>query len=399
MNLDFQTALIWPEILLGLLMVALMIFDMSLRPERRGVLLGVAAAGLGLILLLMAIDGPHSGLAFHGTYVADAFSFVVKIFLLIVLLSVVLITRPWQGALGSSLGAHLILVIASGLGMLVLASSNDLVLLFVALELATIPLMILTALDRRDSVGNEAAIKFLIAGSVASAFSIFGIALIWGFSGGTTNLAELGAVLAAGHSSPALTLGVILLFAGLGFKTAIAPFHGWVPDVYEGAPMPITAFLAGGSKAVGFVALLRVAVPLIGADAAGLLDWPLALALIAGLTAVLGNMAAMWQRNLKRLLAHASIGHAGFLLLGLAVIGSGAQSLGLTALGYYLAFYAVAVALVFFAMAIVSRAGGETCSATTRGSRAARRRWPRVFSSASSRWAASRRSRDSSARS
>jgi NADH-quinone oxidoreductase subunit N len=362
MTLDLKFSLIWPETLLTALLVLVMCMDMVLAPEKRGRLLGVTAAGLGLILLLLLTVGVPLGQAFHGTFASDPFSIAVKIFLVLMLLSVVLVSRPWQARMGSMLGAHLLLVMASGIGMLALASANDLVLLFVALELATIPLMILTALDRANPLAEEAALKFLITGSVASAFTVFGIALIWGYSGGTTNLQELGGVVLGGNASPALTFGTVLLFAGLGFKTAIAPFHVWVPDVYEGAPTPITAFLAGGSKAAGFAALLRVGAALFGGDPA-VFDWPLTLAVLAGLTAILGNMAAMWQKNLKRLLAHASVGHAGFLLLGLAVLGTSGQNLGLTALGYYMAFYALAVALVFFAMGLVSRAGsGEALS-------------------------------------
>lgn len=363
MGYDFRIDLLWPETALLALAVLVCFADMLLRPERRGTLLGLAAAGLAVIIAGMVAQGAPAEreFALHGQWVVDGFSHTVKIFLLGVLLSVILVSRPWVAALGPLLGEHLLLVLLSGLGMIALASANDLIVLFVALELATIPLMVLTALWRRDPVANEAAVKFLIAGSVASAFTIFGLGLVWGFSGGTTSLTGLHAVIQGGAVSGALTVGLILLFAGLAFKTAIAPFHVWVPDVYEGAPTPITAFLAGGSKAAGFTALLRVgSAAFVPAEAAAppVFDWPVALAFLAGLTAVLGNMGAMWQANLKRLLAHASVGHAGFLLMGLAVLGTAGAELGLTALAFYLAFYAVAVASVFFVMGLVSRAGG-----------------------------------------
>lgn len=354
---DFRLDLLWPEVALMAIAIAVTCADMGLGPERRGWLLGLAAAGLAAVLLAMVAFPAAPGTALHGQFVVDGFSQGTKIFLLGVLLTVLLVTRPFTARLGSMLGEHVILVLLSGLGMLALASANDLLVLFVALELATIPLMILTALTRREGEANEAAIKFLIAGAVASAFTVFGIALLYGFGGGTMSLPALRAFVAAGEAPTAFTVGLVLLFAGLGFKTAIAPFHVWVPDVYEGAPTPITAYLAAGSKAAGFAALVRVGVSLFGPGVGGF-HWPLALALLAGLTAVLGNMAAMWQRNLKRLLAHASVGHAGFLLMGLAVLGTQAQLDGLTALGYYLVFYAVAVASVFFVIGLVARAGG-----------------------------------------
>jgi NADH-quinone oxidoreductase subunit N len=358
MTFDLRPDLIWPEMALLALAVLVILVDMFIRPMQRGRLLGVAAVGLAVIGLAMAFIPRSDGVALHGQYIADDFSHVLKIFLVGVILTVILVTRTARERLDSLLGEHITLVLLSGLGMLVLASANDLVVLFLALELATIPLMILTALTRSEPESNEAAVKFLIAGAVASAFTIFGIALIWGFSGGTMNLTELRQVVAAGEVPTAMTVGLILLFAGLGFKTAIAPFHVWVPDVYEGAPTPITAFLAGGSKAAGFAALVRVGVSTFTPSPEAAFDWPVALAVLAGITALVGNLAAMWQSNIKRLLAHASVGHAGFLLMGLAVLGTEARAFGLTALIYYLVFYAVAVASVFFVIGMVSRAGG-----------------------------------------
>ncbi|MBN1475572.1 NADH-quinone oxidoreductase subunit N [Candidatus Sumerlaeota bacterium] len=359
MGYDLRPDLTWPEIAMLMLVVAVMFADMILRPERRGLLFGLSAAGLVAIGLGMVLSPHGVGTAFHGAHMADGFSWLVKIFMTCVLLTVILVTWPFLDRLRSVVGTHLILVLASGLGMMALASSNSLIVMFIALELATIPLMILTALGRGDSQAHEAGLKFLIFGAVASAFTIFGIALVWGYSGGLMNLTDLRGVVAAGGAGLPMTIGVVMLFAGLAFKTAIAPFHVWVPDVYQGAPTPITAFLAGGSKAAGFTALLRVAVALFApGEGEAIIDWPLALAILAGLTAVLGNMAAIWQTDLKRLLAHASVGHAGFLLMGMAVIGTAGGLLGLSALAYYLVFYAAAVALVFFCMGLVSRAGG-----------------------------------------
>lgn len=358
MNMDFRAALLWPEMILLALIVVVMMFDMLLPREKRSRLLPLSAISLGALLVAMALIGRPVGdtMALHGQWTVDAFAWVMKLFLVGVLLSIVIVTTPWTKRIASHLGAHLILVLSSGLGMMVMVSANDLILLFVGLELATIPLMILTALDRRSGAGNEAAVKFVITGSVASAFSIFGIALIWGFSGGELKMDALREFVARGNIPPAYVIGTVLLFAGLGFKTAIAPFHVWVPDVYQGAPTPITAFLAGGSKAAGFAALTRVGVSLFRVPPE-MFDWATVLAFLAALTAIVGNMGAMWQRDLKRLLAHASVGHAGFLLMGLAVVGSGAGIEGLTALFYYLIFYAVAVASVFFIMGVASRSG------------------------------------------
>ena len=275
MGYDLRPDLTWPEIAMLMLVVVVMFADMLLRPERRGLLFGLSAAGLIAIGLGMVLAPRGVGTAFHGAYMADGFSWLVKIFMCGVLLTVILVTWPFLDRLRSVVGTHLILVLASGLGMMALASSNSLIVMFIALELATIPLMILTALGRGDSQAHEAGLKFLIFGAVASAFTIFGIALVWGYSGGLMNLTDLRGV---GDAGLPMTIGVVMLFAGLAFKTAIAPFHVWVPDVYQGAPTPITAFLAGGSKAAGFTALLRVAMALLApGEGEAIIDWPLAL--------------------------------------------------------------------------------------------------------------------------
>jgi NADH-quinone oxidoreductase subunit N len=236
--------------------------------------------------------------------------------------------------------------------MLIIASVNDFVLLFVALELVTISFYVLTSFLRRQIHSLEAGTKYLILGALASGFTVYGIAYIFGTTG-TTNFDVLSSRLAAaGNPSAAFTLGMLLVMTGLGFKIASVPLQIWAPDVYQGAPTPITAFLAVGSKAAGFALLLRVLL-------AGLLPvasiWIPLIMVLAGASLIYGNLGAIPQRNIKRLLGYSSIGHAGYLLMGLAA----GTALGTGAVLFYLVQYAFTNLCAFLVIIAVSRTTGN----------------------------------------
>jgi NADH-quinone oxidoreductase subunit N len=240
-------------------------------------------------------------------------------------------------------------------GMLFAASANDFALLFVSLELITVTFYVLTSFQRARTASLEAGVKYLIIGALSTAFTVFGIALVYGVSG-KLNFGDLAGVAASFSQNRIFLFGLLLVMVGLGFKIAAFPFQIWAPDVYEGAPAPTTAFLAVGSKAAGFVLLLRVlftAVPDIT------VQWSKLLILVAGVTILYGNLCAIPQRNVKRLLGYSSIAHAGYMLLGIAALSGSGKS----AILYYLSGYLFTVLAAFTVIVLVMRqVGGEDVS-------------------------------------
>jgi NADH-quinone oxidoreductase subunit N len=230
---------------------------------------------------------------------------------------------------------------------------NDFVLLFVALELVTITFYVLASYLRRQVASLEAGTKYLVLGALSSGFTVYGIAYIFGTTG-TTNFDKLSSQLSAlsGQPATAFTLGMLLVLTGLGFKIASVPFQIWAPDVYQGAPTPVTAFLAVGSKAAGFALLLRVLF-------AGLLPvqatWTGLLLVLSAATLLYGNLGAIPQRNIKRLLGYSSIGHAGYMLMGLAA----GNALGAGAVLFYLGQYAFTNLCAFLAIVAITGATGS----------------------------------------
>ncbi|MBI5170191.1 MAG: NADH-quinone oxidoreductase subunit N [Candidatus Eisenbacteria bacterium] len=225
------------------------------------------------------------------------------------------------------------LLLSSVLGMVVMAASNDLVTVFLGLELMSLALYVMVGFRRSQLESNEASLKYFLLGAFASGFLLYGIALLYGATG-SSNLAMIGAFLADTPlaTNPMLLMGSLLVFVGFAFKVAAAPFHMWTPDVYEGAPTSVTGFMSAGAKAAGFAALLRVALRALGPV---MVDWTQLLAVIAFLTMTVGNVTALLQGNLKRMLAYSSIAHAGYILV--AVAAGGPE--GASAAVFYLATY------------------------------------------------------------
>jgi NADH-quinone oxidoreductase subunit N len=242
------------------------------------------------------------------------------------------------------------LIVFALAGMLFAASSNDFVMLFVSIELITITFYVLTSFTRGKVVALEAGVKYLILGALSSAFMVYGIALVWGISQ-QFNFIELAAY-SARHpelaTNKVFLFGVLFILVGLGFKIAAFPFQMWTPDVYQGAPTPTTAFLAIGSKAAGFVLLLRflfTAIPSVAAH------WDKLLIVVSAITILYGNLCAIPQRNLKRLLGYSSIAHAGYLLLGVAALTTAGQA----AVLYYLSGYLFTTLAAFAVITLVMR--------------------------------------------
>ena len=346
-----NTSLIGMEISVIALGLVLMLADFFVPAVRRRFIGYAAIAALG-VLLVTSLGGNgccgQFGSAFGGMFVNDALSLFFKQLFIVAAILVLFMAAEFSDKLAEgSVAEYYSLIVFALAGMLFAASSNDFTMLFVSIELITITFYILVSFQRSKLQSLEAGVKYLILGALSSSFMVFGIALIWGTTG-ELNFTKLAVVAPQFAHSQIFLLGILLVLVGLGFKIAAFPFQIWAPDVYQGAPTPTTAFLAIGSKAAGFVLLLRVlftAVPSVTAH------WANLLIVISAITILYGNLCALPQRNLKRLLGYSSIAHAGYLLLGVAALSASGKS----ALLYYLAGYMFTVMAAFFVIVLVMR--------------------------------------------
>lgn len=305
-------------------------------------------AGL-LVAMGMAWNAEPGRVWLDGTVVLDELAvFSKRLFLCASLLSVLATLAVGESAFLRRSTEYYVVMLASLLGMLTLSSARELVLLFVAFELMSIPLYFLTGFRKRDSLAPEGALKFFVIGSVSSAVVLYGISFVYG-STGSTDLAAIAAQMTTGD--PLLLLGLSLVLAGLGFKIAAVPFHMWVPDTYEAAGTPFVAWLSIAPKTAGFVVLIRVFVEGVGSPA---LWWVPALSALAGVTIVAGNLLAIPQTNIKRLLAYSGVAHIGYLLLGLAAMSVS----GVGMLLFYLVAYLFGNMGAFFVVQAVSQSAG-----------------------------------------
>src|ERR1017187_9303974 len=355
-----NSSLIMLEISVIGLGLVLMLADLFVPAERRRFIGYAAIAALG-VLLVTSLSGNGScgqfGTAFGGMFVNDALSLFFKQLFIVAAVLVLFVAAEFSDKLAEgSVAEYYSLILFALAGMLFAASSNDFTMLFVSIELITITFYVLVSFQRSKLQSLEAGVKYLILGALSSSFMVFGIALIWGTTG-ELNFTKLAVVAPQFETSRIFLLGVLLVLVGLGFKIAAFPFQIWAPDVYQGAPTPTNAFLAVGSKAAGFVLLLRVlftAVPSVTAH------WTDLLIVISGITILYGNLCAIPQRNLKRLLGYSSIAHAGYLLLGVAALSASGQA----AVMYYLAGYLFTVLAAFTVICLVLRqADAEDISA------------------------------------
>ena len=290
---------------------------------------------------------------FEGMFVHDPFTVFFTLLFCAIAAIAVLMSWDYVRRTGIDHGEYWALLLCATLGMIVMAASNDLITIFLGLELMSLALYVLVGFRRSRLESNEAALKYFLLGAFASAFLLYGIALLYGATG-TTNLTRMAAFLADSPllTNPLLVVGGLLVLVGLGFKVAAVPFHMWTPDAYEGAPTTVTGYMSAGAKAAGFAALLRVAqlaLPDLQADWRPLLSW------IAILTMTVGNVAALLQNNLKRMLAYSSIAHAGYVLI--AVIAGGPE--GGSAAMFYLAVYSLMNLGAFGILALLGRGAEE----------------------------------------
>ena len=355
-SLDYHA--LAPEIILTLVLAVVLVADLFLDQSRKWLLSNLAALGLVAAMvpiLSLALSETDVRSMVGGAYVVDNFALVLKALFLGTGFVVLLMSINYVEDGDYYEGEFYFLLLSSLLGMVVMSSSRDLITIFVALETLSIPAYMLAGWRKRDLKSNEASLKYYLLGVLASAVMLYGMSLIYGFTG-TTVLAEIGEQMNGNAASqPLVTLAIVFIIVGFAFKVSAVPFHSWAPDTYEGAPTPVTAFLSVASKTGGFVALLQlIYVGFFGRDDV----WGPMFGILAALTMTVGNLIALRQTNIVRMLAYSSIAQAGYILVPFAIAGSNngaaAQS-AFTASVVYLLVYAAMNLGVFAIVIAVAR--------------------------------------------
>jgi len=340
-----------PEIVLTLFGVAILFFEAVLSEARKRIFPPLAAAGLGAALAGSILAYGSPGAAFHGMILVDGFATFFRVLVIVVGLLAVFASSEYLRRENHPGGEFYALILFSVAGQSVMASANELIVIFIGLEISSIASYILAGYLRDDPRNSEAALKYFLLGSFATAFLLYGVAWIYGLTG-STNLEAIRRALSGGGAPPLMLTGAAaaLMFVGFGFKISAAPFQIWAPDVYQGAPAPVSAFLSVGPKAAAFAILIRTYQTAFGPVAG---DWQPLVWACALATMVVGNFAAIQQSNIKRMLAYSSIAHAGYVLIAVAA----ASQIGAAAAMFYLAAYAFTNFGAFAVVTHVARKG------------------------------------------
>lgn len=351
-----------PETIVALTALAVLAIDLTsmrgLETRMRLIVGGlVASAGCAAAMVWMLINPQHAD-ALHGTLVVSPLTQIVKVCLLGLTICTVLVSL--EARFTSHAGEFLSLILLATVGMMFLVSAEDVLMIFISLELTSLSLYILTAFNKRNIKSAEAALKYFLFGGMAAAFMLFGLSLIYGLSG-ATNLHAIAAALAGKGLDPLLVVAIVMTVIGFGFKVAAVPFHLWAPDAYEGAPSQSAAFIASGSKLASFFIFAKIMmIGFAGAEgSAGFQDfvrgWTPVVAVVAALSMVLGNLVALAQSSVKRLLAYSAIAHAGYMLLG--VMAHDEQAIA--SVVYYATTYGLATIGAFGVVALLEDGAGN----------------------------------------
>jgi NADH-quinone oxidoreductase subunit N len=351
-NPNVNVTSVLPEIIVAVAGIIVMLYD-CFAPKQRKVTGVISLIGLILatVVLFMLWSGNYDfSNAWNGMIVFDNLRLSFTFVMLFTSMMTILISTVWTEREDVPVGEYHSLLLFATMGMMFMASGNDMVIIFLGLETFSLATYVMAGLRKTDLKSNESALKYFILGSFASAFLLYGMALIYGATA-STNITEIAAKIGTANFPALLLVGGAMMIIGFGFKVATVPFHVWTPDVYEGAPTPITAFMAAGPKAAAFASFMRVFVlgfPVVaGATATNYLhgSWVSALILMAILTMIVGNVAAIVQNNVKRMLAYSSIAHAGYAMVGFVGAGMAktveARDAAITAVAFYLLTYAV----------------------------------------------------------
>lgn len=348
-----MNSLVFPDmalLLLGFLVIGVDLFQGG---RRAGMSFHLSWAGLAAVFFFLLMLPFDQSAVFLGTYRVSGFGLLFKILFVLSAWFAVLLARPYFSAEGGNRrplgheGEFYGLLILATSGMFTVVSATDLLTLFIGMELATIPLYVLSAYRKGDRRSAEASTKYIIMGAFSTGLLLFGYSLLYGFCG-SLGFAPLLAAAAAAPQSVLLNLGVLFVFAAIGFKMTLVPFHMWAPDVYEGAPLPVTAFISVSSKATAMAFLIILFYGPLAPLHASLQH---AVLLLAGATMTIGNLGALRQKNLLRFMAYSSIAQAGYILLAMA----GPAELGKSSILYYIMVYGAANYVVFFLISIIGR--------------------------------------------
>jgi NADH-quinone oxidoreductase subunit N len=374
---DVNFGLILPEAIVCGVAVLVMLLDAFARPTQRWLTGGISLGGLiaaaaACVWMWANMTGvaPHG---FHGMIVLDELRLSFTLIFLLVSALTILISMVWVENEKLPAGEFHSLLLFATAGMMLMASGNDLVIIFLGLEILSIATYVMAGFRRTDLRSNESSLKYFILGSFSSAFLLYGIALVYGATStqgglpGTTNITEIAVRLSDARYPQLLLAGAAMMLVGFGFKIATAPFHIWTPDVYEGAPTPVTAFMAAGPKAAGFASFLRVFIfgfPFVAAAGTSLSTqpntvWVNTMVVLAMITMSVGNVVAIVQNNVKRMLAYSSIAHAGYALVGFVAAGAtremSVRNDALASVAFYMLTYAVMNLGAFAIVTLIAR--------------------------------------------
>ena len=366
-----NVAIILPELIVVFAGVVVMVYD-SFFPMQRSVTGAISLIGLAVSSVVLATmwGGDVPATAWNGMIAHDNLRLSFSFVFLFVSAMTVLISTVWVERENVPAGEYHALLLFATFGMMMMSAGNDLVIIFLGLETLSIATYVMAGLRKADLRSNESSMKYFILGSFASAFLLYGMALVYGATG-ATGLTQIAERIVNPNFPGLLMVGGAMMIVGFGFKIAMAPFHVWTPDVYEGAPTPITGFMATGPKAAAFASFLRVFVlgmPLVaGAQASTYFHqtWITALTVMAMITIVVGNVAAIMQNNVKRMLAYSSIAHAGYALVGFVGAGMArsdqARDAGIAAVAFYLLTYAVTNLGAFAIVTLLAQKNDRRC--------------------------------------
>jgi NADH-quinone oxidoreductase subunit N len=329
-----------PEVVLAILAAALLMVGVFAKSEPYKLIqwLCIGALALTAVLVLMA-SGEGRVMAFAGGFIVDDFARLMKVLSLFGAAVAILLSGKFLKRVEMAKFEYPILVVFAAIGMMMMISANDLISLYMGLELQSLSLYVVAAINRDNAKSSEAGLKYFVLGALSSGMLLYGASLVYGFTG-TTTFAGIAEALKANGSSLGILFGLVFILAGLAFKVSAVPFHMWTPDVYEGAPTPVTAFFASAPKVAAMALLVRT---MVGPFNQLLQDWQQIIVVVSILSMALGAFAAIGQTNIKRLLAYSSIGHMGFALVGLA---AGTQE-GVSGVVIYMMIYVLTTLGVF----------------------------------------------------
>ena len=346
-NYDAVAAL--PEIVLAIFAMALLMFGVFKKDDANDQVTLGAIIALAVVAALVIFTGEGKISAFGGAFVVDTFARVMKVLALFGSAVAIVLSTHFMKRVGMARFEYPILVMLATVGMMMMISANDLISLYMGLELQSLSLYVVAAINRDSAKSSEAGLKYFVLGALSSGMLLYGASLVYGFTG-TTTFAGIAAALAASGSGIGLIFGLVFIIAGLAFKVSAVPFHMWTPDVYEGAPTPVTAFFAAAPKVAAMALFIRV---MVSPFASVVHDWQQILVFVSIASMVLGAFAAIGQNNIKRLLAYSSLGHMGFALVGLA---SGSQE-GVRGVIVYMMIYMISTVGVFACVIAMRRKG------------------------------------------